>query len=152
MYPHIGPSEGKGIIYFYGADFREDYNNAEIGCRIGDSVGRGKVISKTTIKCVVEEIALVDEGFSHPASVALNSYSWAESNQTYVPYGVTGLYPNSGPYAGNTDILITGKGFSEDLEDKSKCRFGQNSQFAIVDAEVLSYDKMVCKSPPDLNL
>ena len=41
-----------------------------------------------------------------------------------MPYGIIGIYPNSGPYAGNTDILIVGKGFSEDNEDKAKCRFG----------------------------
>ena len=80
MYPHDGPSEGKGAIYFYGRGFREDYRNAEVGCRIGDSIGKGKVLSSTTIKCVVEEMSLVDEGYTHPASVALNSYSWADSN------------------------------------------------------------------------
>lgn len=62
---------------------------------------------------------------------------------------MTGIYPNSGPYTGNTDILITGKGFSEELQEKAKCRFGTSSNFAIVDAEVLSYDKMICRSPPD---
>ena len=69
-----------------------------------------------------------------------------------MPYGITGLYPNSGPYSGNTDILITGKGFTEDLEENAKCRFGYNSNYAIVDAEILAYDKLICKSPPDMNL
>ena len=95
---------------------------------------------------------LVDEGFSLPATVSLNSYSWPETNQTFTPYGITGVYPNSGPYTGNTDILITGKGFSEDVQDKAKCRFGIASDYAIVEAEVLSYDKMICRSPADFKL
>jgi hypothetical protein len=115
MFPHIGPSEGKGVINFYGQGFRDDYQLADIGCKIGNSVGKGKVVSPTHIRCIVEEIELVDEGYSLPATIALNSYSWAETNQTFVPYGMTGLYPNSGPYEGNTDILITGKGFTEEL-------------------------------------
>lgn len=97
-------------------------------------------------------MALVDEGYSLPATVALNSYSWAETNQTFVPYGVTGIYPNAGPYTGNTDILITGKGFTDDLEEKAKCRFGVASDYAIVEAEILSYDKMVCRSPSEFKL
>ena len=62
MYPHTGPSEGHGVIYFYGRNFREDYPNAEVGCRVGDSVGKGKVLNSGTIRCVVDEMALVDEG------------------------------------------------------------------------------------------
>jgi hypothetical protein len=60
-------------------------------------------------------MSLVDEGFSLPVSVSLNSYSWPETNATFVPYGVTGIYPNSGTYMSSTDILVTGKGFTEDL-------------------------------------
>ena len=152
MFPHIAPSEGKGIVYFYGRNFREDFPLADIGCKIGDAVGKAKVINGNTIKCTVEEMALVDEGFSLPATIALNSYSWAESNQTFVPYGVTAIYPNSGPYTGNTDILIVGKGFTDDLADKAKCRFGINADFAIVDAEILAYDKIICRSPSDFKL
>lgn len=80
MTPHIGPSEGKGIIYFYGRNFREDFTLAEIGCKIGDAIGKGKVVSPNTMKCTVEEMALVDEGYNLPATIALNSYSWADSN------------------------------------------------------------------------
>ena len=150
MYPHIGPSEGKGIIYFYGKNFRDDFELADVGCQIGDAVGKGKVInSGAAVKCVIEDISLVDEGQSLPATLALNSYSWIESNQTFVPYGVTAIYPNSGPILGNTDVLIIGKGFNEELADKARCRFGVNSNYAIVQAEVLSYDKLMCRSPPD---
>ena len=115
MYPRIGPSEGRGIVNFYGKGFRDDYDLADIGCKIGDSVGKGKVVAPNHIRCTIEEMSLVDEGYSLPATVALNSYSWTDSNQTFVPYGVTGVFPNAGPIAGNTDVLITGKGFTEDL-------------------------------------
>lgn len=152
MFPHIGPSEGKGIIYFFGSGFRDDFSLADPGCKIGDSIGKCKVVDQNTMKCTVEEMSLVDEGYSLPATVALNSYSWVDSNQTFVPYGLTGIYPNSGPYAGNTDVLFVGKGFSEELQPYAKCRFGVDSNYAIVDAEILSYDKLMCKSPPEFKL
>lgn len=97
-------------------------------------------------------MALVDEGYSLPVTVSLNSYSWVDSNATFVPYGVIAVYPNAGPYSGNTDILISGKGFNEELQEKAKCRFGINADYAIVDAEILSYDKVVCRSPSEFKL
>lgn len=114
MYPKIGPAEGKGVILLYGKNFRDDFQLADVGCKIGDAIGKGKVINSNTINCTIEEMSLVDEGYTLPVTVALNSYSWADSNQTFVPYGVTGIYPNSGPYAGNTDIIVSGKGFNEE--------------------------------------
>jgi hypothetical protein len=51
MFPKIGPSEGKGAIYFYGRNFRDDYQLADVGCKIGDSIGKGKVVNPTTIRC-----------------------------------------------------------------------------------------------------
>jgi hypothetical protein len=56
MFPHIGPSEGKGIINFYGVNFRDDFELADIGCKIGDAIGKGKVIAPNHIKCIVEEM------------------------------------------------------------------------------------------------
>lgn len=89
MYPHIGPSEGKGIVYFYGQKFRDDFELANVGCKIGDVISKGTVINGgTTIKCIIDEELLVDEGQTLPATVALNSYSWVDSNQTFVPYGI----------------------------------------------------------------
>jgi len=46
-------------------------------------------------------------------------------------------------------VLIVGKGFTEDLQEKAKCRFGNSANFAIVEAEILSYDKLICRSPPE---
>lgn len=153
MFPHTGPSEGHGIIHFYGAGFRDDFALADVGCNVGGAIGKGKVVSEDEITCVVEEMPLVEEGSVLDATVALNSYSWppANSNTTYVPYGVQGVFPTMGPYAGGTDILVTGKGFDVDAE-KPLCKFGTDADFAIVEGQVLSYDKMVCRSPAEFKL
>jgi IPT/TIG domain len=58
---------------------------------------------------------LVDKDYYLPATVALNSYSWVDTDFKYVPYGITDIQPNSGPISGNTDVIIVGKGFNEDL-------------------------------------
>ena len=148
--PRIGPSEGEGVIYIYGKDFTSDFPYADPGCRVGNSVGKAEILSSGEMKCTVEEMELVEEGDWLLVTAALNSYSWAEghSNMTFIPYGVTGVFPNSGPYAGDTDILITGRGFDENAEN-ARCRFGVEGDFAIVPAQVLSYDKLVCQSPAD---
>lgn len=57
------------------------------------------------------------------------------------------LEPDSGPFAGSTDILITGKGFVEELSQKARCKFGSADNFVEVTAEVLDYTKIVCRSP-----
>jgi hypothetical protein len=37
--PTYGPANGNGIIYLYGDNFRSDFANAELGCKIGESIG-----------------------------------------------------------------------------------------------------------------
>jgi len=99
----------------------------------------------------------VNEGESLPVQIALNSYSWVGGRQSrmlssdslgYVPYGILSIFPESGPVDGYTDIFVTGKGFTESIASKAKCRFGVDGNYAIVDAEVLDYTKLVCRSPP----
>lgn len=153
MSPKNGPSEGRGIIYFYGSHFRSDFRGAELGCKLGDAIGQGTLIDEGTIKCTVEEMDLVNQGESLPASVALNSYSWPKNVAIpFIPYGIIGAFPSAGPYSGFTDILIQGKGFTEDIASRAKCRFGIDSNFAIVDAEVVDYTKLVCRSPANFAL
>jgi hypothetical protein len=154
MTPRNGPAEGRGIIYFYGGGFRDDYRGVEIGCKIGDAIGQGTLIDSGTIKCVVDEMDLVNEGEEHTASVALNSYSWPKkvTPLTYIPYGVTNVSPSSGPYTGYTEILVTGKGFTNEIAENAKCRFGIDSNNIVVEAEVMDYTKLICKSPPDFKL
>jgi len=155
MSPKNGPAEGRGIIYFYGSKF-DDFKGSQIGCKVGDAVGPGEIIEKDgekSIKCSVAEMDLVNQGDFLPATVALNSYSWPKDVALpYVPYGIVGVFPSSGPYSGFTDILIQGKGFTDELAKKAKCRFGTDSNYAITDAEVIDYTKLVCRSPQNFHL
>ena len=155
--PRNGPAEGHGIIFFFGAKFRDDFPRAQLGCKVGSSVGKGVRIDGGSIKCTVESIDLVNEGESLPVFISLNSYSWVAAKTSsrrlsseyigYVPYGVQTIEPDSGPFEGFTDIFVTGKGFVEELAQKAKCRFGAADNFVEVSAEVLDYTKIVCRSP-----
>ena len=140
---------------FTGEDFREDFQGVEIGCKLGDSIGQGELVAANTIKCVVEEMELVDEGEGLVVHLALNSYSWVggrDEDVLYRPYGILQVNPASGPYDGFTDVMISGRGFAEDYAEKGRCRFGTDSNYAIVDAEVLDYSKMICRSPEEFQL
>jgi hypothetical protein len=44
--PKMGPSDGSGVINFYGDNFRADYPLAELGCKIGSAKGRAQYISE----------------------------------------------------------------------------------------------------------
>jgi len=102
------------------------------------------------IKCIVEEMRLVNENEALPVELSLNSDSWVGRKDPplmYKPYGIIDVTPASGPYSGYTDVMITGKGFLEEYQEKARCRFGIESNYAIVDAEVLDYGKLVCRSP-----
>ena len=160
IYPRNGPAQGIGIINFYGSGFRADFPNADLGCKIGNSVGHAVFISDTQMRCVVEDIETVAEGERLPAQAALNSYSWSELNdddgdtgETYfVPYSVSQIFPQSGPSAGGTDVIIQGRGFveSESGTDLPRCRFGTPANYVIVDADILSYNRMACRTPEGL--
>jgi len=150
--PKIGPSEGEGEIFFTGDNFREDFQGVEIGCKLGDAIGQGEIVGPNSIKCVVEEMQLVEEGEGLVVKLALNSYSWvgaATGDILYRPYGIIAVQPGSGPYDGYTDVQIVGKGFNVEFADKGRCRFGTEANYAIVEAEVLDYSKMICRSPEE---
>ena len=80
----------------------------DLGCQLGPAVGKGRFISTEEMECVVEGMPLVGENETLPAAAALNSYSWTPANDTlfYIPYGITGIYPNCGPSTGGTEILV----------------------------------------------
>jgi hypothetical protein len=148
--PTIGPNEGKGAIYFMGKDFRDDYEGAKLGCRIGNTLGKAELLDSETIRCTLSnKIPLVDEGQSLPVSVALNSYSWAASEFSFTPYGIDALYPSSGPISENTNILVTGKGFENELKENARCKFGTDDNYVIVEAQVLDNEHLICKSPSE---
>ena len=93
---------------------------------------------------------LVDQDEALVVQLALNSYSWVGGSPEpflYRPYGITKIQPSSGPYDGYTDILITGKGFTEDISSNARCKFGVDLDHAIVEADVLDYNRLACRSP-----
>ena len=60
MSPNFGPSEGEGLITMKGQNFRNDFSGVEIGCRVGESIGKGFLSEEGVMKCIVEEMDLVD--------------------------------------------------------------------------------------------
>ena len=56
IYPKQRPSEGVGVINFYGEGFRDDYQLADLGCKIGDSIGKAVFVTSKHMKCVVEDM------------------------------------------------------------------------------------------------
>jgi hypothetical protein len=44
--PKMGPSEGAGIINFYGDNFRADYPMASLSCKIGSAKGKAVYVSE----------------------------------------------------------------------------------------------------------
>lgn len=131
--PIIGPNEGRGSIYFVGKDFREDFENSKLGCRIGNILGKADLIDSETIRCTVSnKVPLLEEGQSLLLSIALNSYSWVESDWSYYPYGIFEIFPASGPIGENTNILVTGKGFVNEMKEEARCKFGTEENYVIV--------------------
>lgn len=107
-----------------------------MACKIGDSIGKAVYMNPKHIKCVVEDMELVNEGEYLPAQLALNRYSWTTITNTtmYLPYGIEQIYPNSGPTSGVTDVIVQGKGFIDEEGMTARCRFGTPADYAIVDA------------------
>jgi len=58
--PRYGPAQGRGLIYLTGQRFTNSFPNAELGCKIGKSVGKGTLVDANTIVCTVESIELVN--------------------------------------------------------------------------------------------
>jgi hypothetical protein len=65
------------------------------------------------------------------------------------PYGIYEMYPSSGPISQNTNILVVGKGFNNDLKEFARCKFGTDDNYIIVDAQVLDNEHLICKSPSE---
>jgi hypothetical protein len=65
------------------------------------------------------------------------------------PYGITSLYPDMGPIGQNTNILVTGKGFNNELRENARCKFGTEENYLIVEAQVLDNEHLICKSPTE---
>jgi len=82
----------------------------------------------------------VPQGTRLPAQVALNGYSWTDTNDNaqgstwFVPYTVSGIFPSSGKVEGSTEVLIVGSGFDTKSDQAPRCRFGTPSNYAITEA------------------
>jgi len=94
---------------------------------------------------------LVNEGEYLPAQIALNRYSWTNTTNStfYLPYGIEQIYPSSGPTSGITDVIVQGKGFVDEDGSVARCRFGTPANYAIVDAQILSFERLACKAPAE---
>jgi hypothetical protein len=148
--PLVAPSDGEGAIYIIGRHFRDDFKTAKLGCRVGNVLASAQLLDSETIRCTVNnELPLIDEGESLLVTASLNSYSWGASDYSMHPYGITALYPDMGPIGQNTNILVTGKGFSNDLRDNARCKFGTDENYLIVEAQVLDNEHLICKSPSE---
>jgi hypothetical protein len=153
--PKMGPSDGNGVINFYGDNFRADYPLAELGCKIGTAKGKAHYVSERQVRCVVENMPLpAEDQDSLPATVSLNSYSYTIPTEKtmFRPYGIRQLSPNSGPVGGITTVIVQGQGFADDPGITPRCRFGTPANYAIVEAEVLSYTRLACRTPDFLPL
>jgi hypothetical protein len=51
-----------------------------------------------------------------------------------------------------TTVIVQGQGYSEDPGVIARCRFGTPANYAIVEAEILSYSRMACRTPDFLPL
>jgi len=58
---------GVGVINFYGDLFRDEYNLVDLACKIGDAIGKAVYVSSKHVKCVIEDMELVNEGEYLPA-------------------------------------------------------------------------------------
>lgn len=155
MFPHFGPNEGKGDIYFQGEKFRDEFPGAQLGCKIGEAVGEAVLSAdKESMKCVVEKMPLAKEGEPFESKIALNSYSWVGTNppNMFMPFGINDYSARSGPYDGFTDIFISGGGYTSDLTEQARCRFGVEADYAIVEATLLNFNQMTCRSPDNFRL
>jgi len=49
-------------------------------------------------------------------------------------------------------VIVQGQGFVEEEGVTPRCRFGSAANFAIVEAEILSYTRLACRTPETLPL
>lgn len=150
MVPLIAPNDGKGVVYIIGKGFRTDFENAKLGCRIGNTLAHAQLIDQNTIRCTIDKkLPLTEEGESLLVTAALNTYSWMASDFSLTPYGVTALYPSMGPIGQGTNIMVTGKGFNNDLRENGRCNFGTYEHHVIVEANVLDNEHLICRAPTE---
>jgi hypothetical protein len=152
IYPKSGPSSGNAKIKVFGKNFRNDFAGVELGCKIGDNYGKGEYVSATEMNCFFKRLPLLESNSTANFSVALNNYSFTDEKEglTFSPYGITRIFPSSGPIRGNTRIEIRGSGFFE--SKKIRCRFGVPGYYFYTQAEYINANLIVCSSPEDFKV
>ncbi len=128
--PKTGPAHGIGVINFFGTEFRADYALADLECKVGNNIGVAVFVKEGHMRCVVQDMDQVTEGERLSAQLALNGYSWTQTNDNeqgstfFVPYSVNAIFPNSGSILGDTEVLVIGSGFTQNQDFQPRCRFG----------------------------
>ena len=145
FYPKFSPAKGKGIVKFYGNNFRSDFSLAQPKCKFGPYIGKAEVISQNEIICHVPPIDQINR--TYKGEIALNGQTFVEakSGADFIPYGIYRIEPNSGNLNYPTQITVYGEGFQKD--GKPQCKFGVSGNYAIVEGKVISPQRMVCNAP-----
>ena len=163
VYPTSAPSKGEAKIIVHGKKFRDDFRGSNIGCKVNEYYGKGKVKSNEEMECIFEKLPQAPDEYikkddntkvkaSFPVQIALNNVSFTEPNErtTIIPYSVNEIVPSSGPIEGGTLINVKGSGFNP--EKTIRCRFGVPGYFAVTEATYVDYNHITCLSPSDYQL
>ena len=142
--PSAGPVRGGTLVYVGGNHFIDRTINTKttITCRFGKTVVAATLVSSELLTCLAPE----HEAGTFHFSVSMNNQQYTEFEFYFTFYGVNGIYPPLGPLAGETIVMIDGRGFSTGNENfalEPRCRFGAD----FVDAIVLNFTHMYCVSP-----
>lgn len=123
-------------------------------CKFGNKVVRGIFVQTVRIVCRAPSSDNIESAV--PLYVSLNGVDFVKTNFTYSYYEPLELYsmkPMSGSIAGGTEIIITGKKFSNITDPEYvKCRFtsiNDKNMFPVfIPAYYHNSTAMRCASPP----
>lgn len=152
IFPQYGPSKGNSLVKIFGSNFRNDFPGSNVGCKIGNNYGRGRVINDGQIECNVKSMPLLVSNNTMNFSIGLNNYSFIQetSNFNFTPYGISVISPSSGPFEGNTRIEVKGSGFFE--SENIKCRFGVPGWYGYTTGQFIDSNRIYCNSPQEFTL
>jgi len=147
IFPKTGPSKGNALIKVFGKGFRNDFPGVNLGCKIGDSYGKGEYINDKEMNCRFTKLLLNERNQTMNFSMAMNNYSFTpeKEDNTFTPYGIISVTPSSGPVTGGTNIIMKGSGFFD--SSSARCRFGVEGYYAETEAKFIDSTTMVCTSP-----
>lgn len=150
FYPRTGPAKGNGVIKFFGNHFRADFAMAHPSCRFGKYVGDAEILNEHEMLCHIPPIDVINRTYKGEAALNGQSFVYAKNGSDFVPYGIYDIEPYGGPIGVQTQVTVSGEGFSRN--GKAKCRFGIPGSYAIVEGKVLSSQHMICMSPKKFDI